>query len=272
VAKIKLLVSSLSSQMTEPSEPSQVWSLAAIRDCARGEFRLDLEELEKYELPKFEGLADEATCLQRRSHTAVSWNVGMIKKIALVGVYDKDGSTQTGKKVFAYVYGDNRNLVGYVLQESRHTYIRLAVELDLYDVLFNEPFADVVDISGSPGTNHSRLRALLCYLFLKAGVIEGLKWYSAFPKEFKAACAWIGNDGERPLPAGQLPTLVLHNNVHRQTHAESDYESNAASAAGGQQERITRSQRSKKGREETSTGEEPERECISHYPNHSSRD
>jgi hypothetical protein len=246
--------------MTERDEPSQPWTLAAIRDWARKDFPHGLEELEEYDLLKFEGLADEATCLQRFTLTPVSWNVRLIRKIALVGVFDKArcAHAQNGKKVFAYVYGNHQNQVGYIVQEDRHTYIRLAVELDLYDVLFNAPFADVVDIVGSPATNHGRLRALLCYLFLQTGVIDEVKWYSAFPKQFRAACAWVGNDGEKPLPARQLPTPVLQN------HAESDHESNVASAAGGQQERNTRPQRSKKGREETPSENESEREFISH--------
>lgn len=122
-----------------------------------------------------------------------------LNKLLVVGKY---GDTTSGYKdqVLAYVYGDQLNQVGYVVEQSERTetwYRKLNAEY-MCNVDTDEPFCKVTDGSEHGSTISSRMRAFICYSFLASGHIKEFGAFYTFVQEFPKACHWIANGGVRP--------------------------------------------------------------------------
>jgi hypothetical protein len=104
--------------------------------------------------------------------------------------------------VLAHIHHDEAGVTFYSAQDSE---FGSKQELELVRstslVAFHEPFCHVGDDAGGSKAIH-RVSALIEYYFLAAGHVKELVRTKGdptlFTRNFKDACAWVENEGERP--------------------------------------------------------------------------
>jgi hypothetical protein len=119
---------------------------------------------------------------------------------AMLAVGEYDGPlTAVRLPVYAFIYGDKKNQIGYCYKADASAVVRLEPSA-LRDIAFEEPFWDLGDDKTSSQGTRGMIRALALYYFLAAGHIAEISHYSTFWNEFKRASGWIANKGSRPKP------------------------------------------------------------------------
>jgi hypothetical protein len=119
-----------------------------------------------------------------------SWPKDALTMMIAVGVYDSPAKN-TLPPVYAFVYGEKRNRVGYFYTLDESTFVSIQPG-NFSHIDLEEPFSDV--------DSFAHVRAMVLYYSLAAGYIEVMGDYSAFWGDFKRACGWVANKGNRPKP------------------------------------------------------------------------
>jgi hypothetical protein len=115
----------------------------------------------------------------------------------------------TEKTIYAFITGSRSNQIGFIVTDLGHGNgeRRVVDSLDDYVTFaglqglryFFRPFrhlGEMVELEYQ--ASMPRFRALILYLFMKAGYIDFVGGYQAYPRDFQLACSWIANGGVRP--------------------------------------------------------------------------
>jgi hypothetical protein len=127
------------------------------------------------------------------------------KQLLVIGGYapgpvnDEDEPTD---RVTAHVHEDEPEVSFYRIAEQEDGSNELQPVNSTSTVAFHAPFCDVGDDTGGSKAIH-RVSALILYYFLAAGHVKELcrtrSDPTMFTRNFRDACAWVQNEGERPL-------------------------------------------------------------------------
>ncbi|KAJ4410750.1 hypothetical protein N0V91_001678 [Didymella pomorum] len=131
------------------------------------------------------------------------------KKLLVIGDY-APGDDVEDSKVVAHVHEHDTEITFYRLSEDT---VDGKPELHpvraTSNVAFYSPFSKVGDDTGGSKAIH-RVSAVILYYFLASEIVNELvrhkndsRW---FAKNFREACDWIGNDGDRPSPLSRPST------------------------------------------------------------------
>jgi hypothetical protein len=112
---------------------------------------------------------------------------------------DEDEPTD---RVTAHVHEDEAEVSFYRIAELEDGTSELQPVNSTSTVAFHAPFSHVGDDTGGSKAIH-RVSALILYYFLAAGHVKELCRTKAdptmFTRNFRDACLWVQNEGERPL-------------------------------------------------------------------------
>ncbi|KAF1833696.1 hypothetical protein BDW02DRAFT_569786 [Decorospora gaudefroyi] len=127
------------------------------------------------------------------------------KQLLVIGGYapgpagDDDEPTD---RVTAHVHEDEAEVSFFRIAEMEDGSHELQPVNSTSTVAFHAPFCDVGDDTGGSKAIH-RVSALILYYFLAAGHVKELCRTRAdptmFTRNFRDACLWVQNEGERPL-------------------------------------------------------------------------
>jgi hypothetical protein len=147
------------------------------------------------------------------------------KQLLVIGGYapGPDIDEEPTDRVVAHVHTDEAEVSFYRISESEDTdQLELQPVYSTATVAFHPPFCHVGDDTGGSKAIH-RVSAVISYYFLAAGHVKELVRNKSdptmFTRNFKDACAWIENEGERPIAApsrrsfGPILSLPLCNSV-----------------------------------------------------------
>jgi hypothetical protein len=131
------------------------------------------------------------------------------KKLLIIGGY-APGEEVEDSRVVAHVHEDSTEISFYRIDEDvAEGKPELQPVRATSNVAFYAPFNKVGDDNGSSKAIH-RVSAVILYYFLAAEYLKELvrhyndaRW---FTKNFREACAWIENGGERPAPVSRPAT------------------------------------------------------------------
>ncbi|USP81690.1 hypothetical protein yc1106_08964 [Curvularia clavata] len=105
-------------------------------------------------------------------------------------------------RVTAHVHEDEAEVSFYRITELENGSLELQSVNSTSTVAFHAPFCDVGDDTGGSKAIH-RVSALILYYFLAAGHVKELSRTRSdptmFTRNFRDACLWVQNEGERPL-------------------------------------------------------------------------
>lgn len=105
-------------------------------------------------------------------------------------------------RVTAHVHEDEAEVSFYRITELDDGGNELQAVNSTSTVAFHAPFCDVGDDTGGSKAIH-RVSALILYYFLAAGHVKELcrtrSDPTMFTRNFRDACLWVQNEGERPL-------------------------------------------------------------------------
>ncbi|KAI4617184.1 uncharacterized protein J4E87_008424 [Alternaria ethzedia] len=105
-------------------------------------------------------------------------------------------------RVTAHVHEDEAEVSFYRITELEDGAHELQAVNSTSTVAFHAPFCDVGDDTGGSKAIH-RVSALILYYFLAAGHVKELcrtrSDPTMFTRNFRDACLWVQNEGERPL-------------------------------------------------------------------------
>lgn len=107
--------------------------------------------------------------------------------------FEIDGAQETDLKVY------------YLYESETGNYMDISSQIQ--HVHWMEPFSLVSD--GSSSGDRQRVKALIVYYFLAAGHLYETQHYKNFIKDFKAACAWVGNEGNKPPSKPRKPSKAV---------------------------------------------------------------
>lgn len=125
------------------------------------------------------------------------------KKLLVIGGYapGPDIVDDPTERVLAHVHSDEAEVSFYRTAETNEG-VELHTVNSTSTVAFHAPFCDVGDDTGGSKAIH-RVSALILYYFLTAGHVKELARTKSdptmFTRNFKDACAWVENNGERPV-------------------------------------------------------------------------
>ncbi|KAL7774467.1 hypothetical protein CFE70_005379 [Pyrenophora teres f. teres 0-1] len=115
----------------------------------------------------------------------------------IVGSYMlKDQETSPETTVYAFVYGEKGNQIGFMYMYEQGK----AARLDAYrckEIKYREPFCYLSNDGLGQQSIRLVLRAFLLFQFLHAGCINEVANYNSFWVDFAKACSWIANKGRR---------------------------------------------------------------------------
>lgn len=131
------------------------------------------------------------------------------KKLLVIGDY-APGDNVEDSKVVAHVHEHDTEITFYRLsEEDTNGKPELHPVRATSNVAFYSPFSKVGDDTGGSKAIH-RVSAVILYYFLASELVNELvrhkndsRW---FAKNFREACDWIGNDGDRPSTASRPGT------------------------------------------------------------------
>ncbi|KAJ4331608.1 hypothetical protein N0V87_009006 [Didymella glomerata] len=131
------------------------------------------------------------------------------KKLLVIGDY-APGDDVEDSKVVAHVHEHDTEITFYRLsEETVDGKPELHPVRATSNVAFYSPFSKVGDDTGGSKAIH-RVSAVILYYFLASELVNELvrhkndsRW---FAKNFREACDWIGNDGDRPSPVSRPST------------------------------------------------------------------
>lgn len=131
------------------------------------------------------------------------------KKLLVIGDY-APGDDVEDSKVVAHVHEHDTEITFYRLsEETIEGKPELLPVRATSNVAFYSPFSKVGDDTGGSKAIH-RVSAVILYYFLASELVTELvrhkndsRW---FAKNFREACDWIGNDGDRPSTASRPGT------------------------------------------------------------------
>lgn len=131
------------------------------------------------------------------------------KKLLVIGDY-APGDDVEDSKVVAHVHEHDTEITFYRLsEETAEGKPELLPVRATSNVAFYSPFSKVGDDTGGSKAIH-RVSAVILYYFLASELVTELvrhkndsRW---FAKNFREACDWIGNDGDRPSAASRPGT------------------------------------------------------------------
>ncbi len=140
------------------------------------------------------------------------------KKLLVIGDY-APGDVVEDSKVVAHVHEHDTEIAFYRLSEE---IVDGKPELHpvraTSNVAFHAPFSKVGDDTGGSKAIH-RVSAVILYYFLASELVNELvrhkndsRW---FPKNFREACDWIGNDGDGPSIVSRPGTARRESNASR---------------------------------------------------------
>jgi hypothetical protein len=115
----------------------------------------------------------------------------------------------TKKTIYAFITGSRSNQIGFIVIDLGHGNVARHVVDNLDDYVdltglqglryFFRPFRNLGEmVELEYQASMPRFRALILYLFMKAGYIDYVGGYQAYPRDFQLACSWIANGGVRP--------------------------------------------------------------------------
>jgi hypothetical protein len=119
-------------------------------------------------------------------------------------------------RVTAHVHEDEAEVSFYRITELEDGSNELQSVNSTSTVAFHAPFCDVGDDTGGSKAIH-RVSALILYYFLAAGHVKALSRTRSdptmFTRNFRDACLWVQNEGERPLlpPTRKSEPSTPHN-------------------------------------------------------------
>ncbi|KAF1847647.1 uncharacterized protein K460DRAFT_307065 [Cucurbitaria berberidis CBS 394.84] len=124
------------------------------------------------------------------------------KQLLVIGAYAPGAEIEEPTdRVVAHVHADEAEVSFYRVAETADGE-ELQSVTSTSAVAFHAPFCDVGDDAGGSEAIH-RVSALIRYYFLAAGHVKELLKLkldpTMFPRNFKDACSWIKNGGERPI-------------------------------------------------------------------------
>jgi hypothetical protein len=129
------------------------------------------------------------------------------KQLLIIGGYapGPEIDEEPTDRVVAHVHSDEAEVSFYRIAEvgeSDKFEFELQPVNSTATVAFHAPFCHVGDDTGGSKAIH-RVSALILYYFLAAGHVKELVRYRSdptmFTRNFRDACAWIENEGERPI-------------------------------------------------------------------------
>ncbi|KAF2025515.1 hypothetical protein EK21DRAFT_76272 [Setomelanomma holmii] len=174
------------------SESVQTWSRANFSASFRalpGPKKLKWHSLDKFDLSN----RTVYRSLGRSAH----------KQLLVIGGYAPGSEVEDEQDdVLAHLHHDAADVSFYRAQESENgRQQELHQVTSTATVAFHEPFCHVGDDAGGSKAIH-RVSALIQYYFLAAGHVKELVRTrgdpTMFTRNFKDACAWIENEGEKP--------------------------------------------------------------------------
>lgn len=157
--------------MSGNRDPAPPWTFLALQAWARSDFPDNFGALSSHAALTFKEIHDNAEHLTPNYNPA-KWPTGVIRTVLRVGSYEVSSEDSPIKMVYAFVYGEKHNQVGYVVEVNDHSYAKVLIESHLFYVDFDEPFSYLGNSGNSRGTAQNRLRALVCCYFVAAGVLS----------------------------------------------------------------------------------------------------
>ncbi len=116
-------------------------------------------------------------------------------------------------RVVAHVHSDEAEVSFYRITKAANGGDELVSVTSTSSVAFHAPFCDVGEDTGGSKAIH-RVSALILYYFLAAGHVKELQRTRSdptmFTRNFKDACSWVENGGQRPIAApSRRPSTIL---------------------------------------------------------------
>jgi hypothetical protein len=93
--------------------------------------------------------------------------------------------------MYVFICGDNRNTIDFMYKLDKPDYfVKLSFLHHAKRIQTEYPFSHCIH-ADTLSTARRKLRAFVVYLFVAHGLLDEVKYFSAFPDEFKSACEWI---------------------------------------------------------------------------------
>ena len=189
----------------------ETWTKDRLEEAATAEFRHSFAALPTHNTLSFKDLEHDAVFLSEVTSQPVKMPAGLLPKLLLVG--NCKSNTSNDNKVYAFIYGEKKNQVGYIAsadlsgRPNGGAYIRLRIQdsLDIVDML--APFSrlihvarevEVGDVYVTLTHDLTQLRALICWYAVAAGNLHTIVGYYSLLKDFKSACESIKNESGIP--------------------------------------------------------------------------
>jgi hypothetical protein len=119
----------------------------------------------------------------------------VVNKILQVGHVSFKGSHF---RLYVFICGENHNLIDFMFKsEEPDCFVKLSFPQHSTHTRTEYPFSRY-KYTNSLSTARIKLRAFLIYLFVAHGLLDEVKYFSAFPDEFKSACEWILHNPGNP--------------------------------------------------------------------------
>ena len=183
-------------------------------------FKDTLSLADSHELFKEQCPEKYAAMLRRSTFKFEDWNNSKRLRIGEV----RTPFDLTGKDVYAYIEGNNNNGVR-LTQGSASKKLPLT---ESHIVELDQPFRDLCQNGRLFNAEEkTRLRAAICFWFLKAGNVQTMKCYRDFEKHLVDACQWLGGavlreadqNGENDLD--KIPHVISMSPPDRASHGSS---------------------------------------------------
>lgn len=128
------------------------------------------------------------------------------KQLLVIGAYEpgSEAMEEPTDRVVAHLHSDEAAITFHRIAETAEGEEELLPVNSTSAVAFHAPFCDVGDDTGGSDAIH-RVSALIRYFFLAARHVDELVRSkldpTMFTRNFRSACLWIENGGERPTTA-----------------------------------------------------------------------
>lgn len=195
--------------MSDFNEARSPLTSEAVQSWARSAFPAPFRALPRPARLKWMSFKDDkAFRMSRPVHRSLNRSEeGQHKQLLVIGGYapGPDLEEEPTDRVVAHVHSGEAEVSFYRIEEPTSDATDSRDELrpvpSTATVAFHAPFCDVGEDTGGSKAIH-RVSALILYYFLAAGHVQELVRHrmdaTMFTRNFKDACAWVENQGERP--------------------------------------------------------------------------
>jgi hypothetical protein len=180
----------------------------AVQSWARSAFPAPFRALPRATRLKWTSFEDEAFRMSRPVHRSLNRSdQKQHKQLLVIGGYapGPDVEEEPTDRVVAHVHSGEAEVSFYRIEETAGAADprdELRPVPSTATVAFHAPFCDVGEDTGGSKAIH-RVSALILYYFLAAGHVQELvrprSDATMFTRNFRDACAWVENRGERPI-------------------------------------------------------------------------